>query len=272
MGLQCSILGHSFESAGVEREREEQDSEVVTTERVVSESTEVTAIVDGEAVDLGDETDSKRPSDDTRGTDTASRSGGGPENAPSSTSEESPTGDAFGGIVDRSEVEDGDGESTDDPSPADGASSTDTGGEILEGGSDADGSPLDANGPAPSATVAEDDPLADDPNPTEEDAEILTDDDSEREPGEWPDDSGLGEGNAEPADAREPTPEPDDSNATESEPAVDVAADESLSGITVPEGEIVCSDCGFRVDAQSGYRAGDPCPDCAAWLEAERNQ
>ena len=76
MGLQCSILGHSFEPAGVEREREEQGSEVVTTEReiqrcsrcgnerIVSESTEVTAVVDADALGLDGETDIDADPDD----------------------------------------------------------------------------------------------------------------------------------------------------------------------------------------------------------------
>ena len=67
MGLKCSLLGHSFEPADRERKREEQGSEVVTVvreiercvrceeERVVSESTEVTAVVDEEELDLGDD-------------------------------------------------------------------------------------------------------------------------------------------------------------------------------------------------------------------------
>ena len=69
MGLKCSLLGHSFEPADFEREREEQGSEVVTVvreiercvrcgeERVVSESTEVTAVVDEEKVGLDDGAD-----------------------------------------------------------------------------------------------------------------------------------------------------------------------------------------------------------------------
>ena len=56
MGLKCSLLGHSFEPADRERERKEQGKEVVTVvreiercvrcgeERIVSESTEVTAV------------------------------------------------------------------------------------------------------------------------------------------------------------------------------------------------------------------------------------
>ena len=47
--------------------------------------------------------------------------------------------------------------------------------------------------------------------------------------------------------------------------------EETLSGLTVPEGTIVCTDCAFSVDADSAYREGDPCPDCGAWLTSERN-
>lgn len=94
------------------------------------------------------------------------------------------------------------------------------------------------------------------PDPEEEDAEILTDDDdeSERQPGQWPDDL-------------------DDSDAgTDADDAPLDPHDESLSGLTVPEGKIVCPDCSFNIEANSGYREGDPCPECNAWLEAERNQ
>ncbi|MFW6018859.1 MAG: DUF7093 family protein, partial [Halapricum sp.] len=56
MSLKCSIFGHSFEESTVEREREEQGSEVVITirevqtctrcgeRRVVSENKEVTTL------------------------------------------------------------------------------------------------------------------------------------------------------------------------------------------------------------------------------------
>lgn len=64
MGLKCSLLGHAYEPAGVERDREERGSEVVTVvreierchrcgaERVISESTEVTTVVEPEDVGL----------------------------------------------------------------------------------------------------------------------------------------------------------------------------------------------------------------------------
>ena len=208
MGLKCSLLGHSFEPADRERKREEQGSEVVTVhreiercvrcgeERVVSESTEVTAVVDEEEVGLENER----------------------------------SGVAVDGPVDRSGAGDA--------------------GETLEAGE------YEARDPA------------------EEDTEILTDDEPEREPGAWPEDP---EGSWDPDE----TPTPDGSaDADDADADADADAnddpvrpdEETLSGITVPEGEIVCTECAFSVDAGSAYRDGDPCPDCGAWLTSERNR
>ena len=204
MGLKCSLLGHSFEPADREQEREEQGSEVVTVhreiercvrcgeERVVSESTEVTAVVDEEELDL--------------------------------ESEESDA--AIDGPVDRA-----------------GASNA---GETLEAGE------YEARDPA------------------EEDTEILTDDEPQREPGAWPDDP---EGSWDPDETPTPDGSADASNADAGANDDPVRPDEeTLSGITVPEGEIVCTECAFSVDAGSAYRDGDPCPDCGAWLTSERNR
>lgn len=206
MGLKCSLLGHSFEPADRQQERSEEGDEVVTvvreiercvrcgTERVVSENTEVTAVVEADEVGLEEGTDA--------GTD--------PEGGP-------------GGAVDRSGAADG-----------------------------------------PGADPATEPDLAD-RDPEEEDAEILTDDGDDRPPGQWPeepddeswepaaDPEAAGDaGAADPADP-DPAPEPDPD-------------DEALSRITVPEGTIVCPECGFQVDADSAYRGGDPCPECGAWL------
>ena len=254
MGLKCSFLGHAYEEAGVEREREEQGSEVVTVvkeleqctrcgkERVVSESTEVTAVVDADEV-AGDVD-----------TDAGGTGGGG-----------------FGGAVDRA-MEGGpdDAETLDEGAGAGGpvdepASAPDD----ERAGGHADDAAAERAADEAAAAVDE---LAEDPDeefeardPEEEDAEILTDDDTERDPGEWPDDpvdeaddGGL-EDVSEVADADEGAPTVD----TEHDEGAD---DESLSGITVPEGRIVCPECGFEVDAESSYRDGDPCPECGAWL------
>jgi len=262
MGLQCSLLGHAFEDAGVEREREEQGSEVVTTEReiercrrcgterVVSESTEVAAVVD--ASDVGLEAGAGPESERT-------------EREADADSNGSDAGSGVASAVERSGVD-----------PADGDADPDEGGIDATPPGTAASDEFGTEGPTESSTAL--DPNADvggntgsegPPDPAAEDAEILTDDGdgedaapADRKPGEWPGgagDTGADADTDDSVDAEGPgeTPPPDG---------------ESLSGITVPEGAIVCPDCSFRVEADSGYRAGDPCPDCGAWLEAERNQ
>jgi DNA-directed RNA polymerase subunit RPC12/RpoP len=245
MGLKCSLLGHAFEPADVEREREEQGSEVVTVvrelerctrcgaERVVSESTEVTAVVDPEDVGLEEEPTTS-PADSTP-------AGSASEvDAPEADAEEG-TG-AFDGVVERSgAADDEDAETASDDS--DGWSSTDD---------------------TPDAPDEEGDFEPRDPE--EEDAEILTDDgEPERAPGQWPDDA-----DDEPWD-----PESDsvvDADAVDADADDEVPSpepEEELSGITVPEGVLVCEECGFQVDAESAYRDGDPCPECGSWLQLE---
>jgi len=253
MGLKCSLLGHAFEPAGVERDREEQDSEVVTVvreleecrrcgdERVVSETTEVTAVVDADEVE-GDVDESDAPA-------------GG-----------------VGGAVDRAEVP---AEGDTDPDAEDPAAS-----ESPEDGPQPPEGAADAASEAADEAAAAVDELAEEPGeadaaapeptferraPEEEDAEILTDEpEPERAPGEWPDDAGP----EDETDADAPPVDLGDEASTEG----DEPDEESLSGITVPEGAILCPNCGFEVDAESSYRDGDPCPECGAWLttEAER--
>jgi DNA-directed RNA polymerase subunit RPC12/RpoP len=249
MGLQCSLLGHAFEDAGVEREREEQGSEVITTEReiercrrcgterVVSESTEVAAVVD--ASDVGLDAEQAPDSDGTEreadGSDAGADAGGGIASA-----------------FERSGAADASGTETD----------PDEGGRDATPPGVAESDGFGTDGPTESSTALDPDAAGtagqgDPPDPAEEDAEILTDDGDEedrpeRKPGQWPEETGAGAD-----DEAGPPGTPDE---------------ESLSGITVPEGAIACPDCSFRIEADSGYRAGDPCPECGAWLEAERNQ
>lgn len=265
MGLQCSLLGHAFEDAGVEREREEQGSEVVTTEReiercrrcgterVVSESTEVAAVVD--ASDVGLEAGSAPDS----GASSAAA------NTDAGTNDSDSPADPDTGITGAIERSDTDAAGMETDPDGTGLDATPPGAAESEG--------LETDGPTGSSTALDPNAGGDEsagsegpPDPAEEDAEILTDDGGDedadpgdREPGEWP--GGTG-GNAEASDAGG-----DDVGEAPLAPG-----EESLSGITVPEGEIVCPDCSFQVGADSGYRAGDPCPECGAWLEAERNQ
>lgn len=231
MGLKCSLLGHTYEPAGVEREREKQGSEVVTVarelerctrcdaERVVSESTEVTAVVDADDADL-------EAGDGGTGAGGGYRTGGGGD------------GDATAGERAAAAVDD-----------------------LAEGPDDLD---------------------LEDRDPAEEDAEILTDDEPEREPGQWPEEAETESGSPgstgdRPTGSDEDRSPGDESPEAEAEEVSDPERDaerldeESLSGITVPDADIVCPECDFGVEAQSGYREGDPCPECGAWLESERN-
>lgn len=248
MGLKCSLLGHAFEPADVEREREEQGSEVVTVvrelerctrcgaERVVSESTEVTAVVDPEDVGL-DEEPTTAPADSTP-------AGGASEVDAPEGDADGATG-AFDGVVERSGAADDDDDGKTASDASDGWSSTD-----------------DASEPP----AADEEGEFEARNPEEEDAEILTDDgEPERAPGQWPDDP-----DDEPWD-----PESDsvvDADAADTPPDdedLSPEPEEELSGITVPEGVLVCDNCGFQVDSESAYRDGDPCPECGSWLHIE---
>lgn len=276
MGLKCSILGHAYEPEGVEREREEQGSEVVTVvrelerctrcgdERVVSESTEVTTVVEGDEVGLDEEAtgaDAGPPPDADAGGGAGTGTGAGT----------GPAGDERASGIDEG--------------PAAGA------------GADPDIDDL----------IDED---IDPEDPEKDDAEILTDEpEEERRPGEWPDDAdpdadagagaeadeeavGTGQvpGPEDEADSGEilDTDAPTEAGSPERDDVVPDSGfdlgdgpttdeidprerpdDEPLSGITVPEGPIVCPECDFSIEAQSGYRDGDPCPRCGAWLETD---
>ena len=256
MGLQCSILGHAFEPAGVEREREEEGDEVVTTERelercrrcgterVVSESTEVTAVVDGEAVGLEDDADTDVDVD------------AAPDVGTEQTTESDPTDEAIAGVVDRTgvDVDEDDSADAEGPTPPTSVDDAETGIDDPASDPSGGGELIDSAPSPPTDEPVDDEP----PDPESEDTEILTDDaDPERDPGEWPDDS---------------DDDADTERVVETDATIEAPDEESLSGITVPEGEIVCPECGFRVEALSGYRDGDSCPECNAWLEAERNQ
>ncbi|WP_255197968.1 DUF7093 family protein [Halorarius litoreus] len=246
MGLKCSLFGHSFDETDVEREREERGSEVVTVvkevercsrcgeTRVVSENKEVTSIVDPDEVDLDEgESSSTALGELAAGADDTAPTGGGFESGSDLEEFESPE------------------------------------------------------------------------NPDEEDAEILEDNrPSDRRPGQWPDD----ETDWDPGQLTRPTAEPEADEtadvdaapetddeaepAAEADPAdadggefIDAEADpanaaassetsdastESLGGISVPDGEYACPECGFTTRAEnSPLRAGDACPECQrGYLEA----
>jgi hypothetical protein len=84
------------------------------------------------------------------------------------------------------------------------------------------------------------------PDPTDEDAEILTEASSsgEREPGEWPSEPGSEDDPARPGTENDGSPD-----RPRTEPPGD--------------GEFYCPDCGFTADRKgSALREGDACPEC----------
>jgi hypothetical protein len=252
MSLKCSIFGHAFDDATVEREREEQGSEVVITirevqtcarcgeTRVVSENKEVTTLETPD--DVG---------------------------APTAEEDEPGIVDAETDAAVESEPDaDADGSPTEEPvdeTPADGA----------EAGAES----------ASDETDAPEEP------PVTDDAEILDDEgdeEAERKPGQWPqeadeadepeddeqfdytDDSGIDESKTDAefiddAEPEEPTTQPQ-TNEWPSEDEIDAASESESAGpgaVTVPNGSFVCEECGFSTPAeQSSLREGDFCPEC----------
>jgi hypothetical protein len=267
MGLKCSVIGHKYGEAEVEREREEQGSEVVITiqeretcercgkTRVVSENKEVTAIEtpsdiagdiidDAEADEDGDtdipeaDVSPDAPDDETAVDPT--------DGEPAATGDSDEFGesavDAVDPDADDAEILDDDDESTGGDSELEDPST-----EVSVGEPDADEPPLDA----------EDEAVATDPE--SDDGMIIDGDEAPtdgRELGEWPD-------------------EPDDDGddwAPETGGSAEAKADEDEepevepfggSAVTVPDGQFRCPECDFSTDvASSSLRAGDFCPEC----------
>jgi rubrerythrin len=235
MGVKCSLLGHSFDDAEVERDREERGDEVVTIvrevehctrcdeTRVVSENKEVTTVVEPDDVGVDDQ-----PTSATRTIDPDATAGGVPDAA------------------------------------------------------------------ARSDDLDEYEPPED---PSEEDAEILGDDETpDRDPGEWPEEETADDATVETLTAEEVVQGGDDAadastSDTGDEPQEDdeaTAEAESLDSepgastddgptggtFTVPDDRFRCPECGFATGAAgSSLRAGDACPECQrGYLETESGE
>lgn len=116
-------------------------------------------------------------------------------------------------------------------------------------------------------------------DPAEEDAEILTDDSENREPGEWPDGDEPRNAGEAVGEAGDPEPLDDVTDAKRGGDILDAEAeglddglDPTESSKTVPEGTYECPECAFTVDADSSFRAGDACPECQQGYLEERNR
>lgn len=277
MAIKCSLLGHKFGESSVERDREEQGSEVIITitetevcercgeERVVSENKEVTSLEMPHDVEPAEAVEEAKPdADDAQ-----------PEPAAGDDAE------VFGNEDPVDDEPETDHSEADHPE-ADTPAADDPAEPIVEAESEPDAEP-----------VAEEEP------PVTDDAEILDEDEEpERDPGEWPQeadpdtsrdeedfdqygymdedeestvdedatdaeiiDEGPGDAGGDSEDEADVEVE---TNAWPSEDEAVVESDAAGPGaVTVPDGEFRCEACGFSTPVEeSSLRAGDFCPEC----------
>jgi len=265
MGLKCSVLGHAYGETTVERDREEQGSEVVITireietcdrcgsERVVSENKEVTSI---ETPDDEDELEPDAAASDDGTAD------GEPEEELAAAGEELSASEIVGGTDTATDDEDDDGEET-TPSPPAG-SEPDTGAEIIDAESDEPVTEDDAvDEELADPTI---DPAVDDDGDTaaavagehdEQDDAVIIDEDDEpneiegRQPGEWPEEPNTGDDEWKPDTIGTIDEDDDEEQPTET------------TTLTVPDGQFRCPECDFTTPVDSSsLRRGDFCPDC----------
>lgn len=268
MGLKCSVIGHKYGEAEVEREREEQGSEVVITiqeretcercgkTRVVSENKEVTAIetpsdIAGDMLD-----DGETEADEDGGAESAEADASDDELAddgPPAMDDGEPAVAGGSDERDDSAVEAvdpdaDDAEILDDESSSGGDSELENPStEVSVGEAEDNEPPLDAEEAAVASDPESDDGMIIDGD--EEDDSVGSD----RQPGEWP---------QEPDDDEEDdwAPETGDSDDEEESPEVEPFGG---NAVTVPNGQFRCPECEFSTDvASSSLRAGDFCPEC----------
>ncbi|WP_181685323.1 DUF7093 family protein [Halorhabdus salina] len=228
MGIKCSLFGHAFGEAAVEREREEQGSEVVSTirevetcercgeTRVVSENKEVTTVETPDDVALG-ETDPEAE------VDTEDATEGGSEIVDAEAGEPLETGDSGG---EETAVE-----------PPTSAAEDD--GVILEDDETEQAGREPGEWPEEDTDGPETEPPVD-LEPPEEELSV-------------PAESSPVDDHTESTDS-----------AVWSETAPDLDGEQSSeTTVTVPDGQFQCSECEFSTPVESSsLRAGDYCPKC----------
>jgi len=276
MGLKCSVIGHKYGEAEVEREREEQGSEVVITiqeretcercgkTRVVSENKEVTAIetpsdIAGDMLDDGEsEGDEVVDADEETVEEPSSAEDATADDqsvAETDESEPAPVSGSDGvddSAVDAVDPEADDAEILDDDEPAAGGDSEleDPSTEVSVAEAEENEPPLDAE----EAAVASD-PEADDGviiDGDDEDDSVAAD----RQPGEWPSEPDDEEDDWAPETVASESDGDEDGGEPEVEPF-------GGNAVTVPNGQFRCPECEFTTDvASSSLRAGDFCPEC----------
>ncbi|HMB50500.1 MAG TPA: oxidoreductase [Natronoarchaeum rubrum] len=302
MGLRCSLLGHSFGDSEVEREREEQGSEVVVTIReeqtcsrcgktkLVSENKEVTSLAARESA--------SEPANAATGEDAAASGGhasSAADSAPATGGAADDAADesfAAGDGRDAEIIDDGPDESVPEAT-REAASVAEDDGETASGSE----SPVDPEADPEDDAVILDESDEEDPEPGEREHGEWPDaddtrrsDDAEGSPQEWPDADGEDEG----FDAEPTSGEPDDvefgGGLTPEEASGTPDGDGQVVGSTdtgftsansAPSPvdadrerettEYVCPECGHTAAGTgTSLRAGDICPECRRGYIAER--
>jgi hypothetical protein len=263
MGLKCSVLGHAYGETTVERDRQEQGSEVVITirevetcdrcdtERVVSENKEVTSIETPDDGSVGDTDASDDGSPTATDADDASRE----EDAPAA-GEELSASDIVSGESDENAGSDDSDDRDEEDVPGPTGSEPDTGAEILdaESAEPVDDEAVDEELADPTVDATDDGSNeSDEPD----DAVIIDEDDgdddapADRQPGEWPEEPNQNDDEWEPDTIGTIEEDEDEEQATES------------TTLTVPDGQFRCPECDFSTLVESSsLRRGDFCPEC----------
>jgi hypothetical protein len=232
MSLKCSLFGHRYGDSEVRRDREQDGSELVETIQEVKLCdrcgeqlviSETTEVTTVEAASDG-ETDTDAGSDDT-----APAAGESPETPRGAGNTSNSAGDAGSTPAGTSQTATGSGDTPGGPRGGDSAGT--------------DG----RDGPDPSEQEMP---------PTRKDDAVLIDEEGEEQPmTEWPQNGANGAN-----DQQRPEWEPETELTTEGRPEQPTR---SSSGLTVPEGEFHCSECGFSTAVESSsLREGDFCPEC----------
>ncbi len=196
MVLRCSLLGHDFGEAEVEREREERGSEVVVTvqeyeecarcgeRNVISENTEVTSLSAGTDAD-------SPPADDAE-----------PPEPPLESDSDPADGSEDAEFIDADESATATDPTADDPVDADAGEPTAAEPAVSDRADvEPDSSAADDGIDLPTDENGE--PVTDDGEILEDDDEPAADSDRDRERGEWPDSDDVGpptDETSEPAD------------------------------------------------------------------------
>jgi len=291
MSLKCSVLGHSFGETEVERDREEQGSEVVITirevetcercgtERTVSENKEVTAIETPDDGVVGGAGDDPSASAEAASDDGGDVPGAEPDEASTADGpiDDEPSGDGAAEIVDAEPSAESTADADGDPSVAGDAVAAAEGddaapdaapGDDADGGADVAEAPVDADQGAEILNAEADEPVDDElADPTVGDPELEEDEpEPEPEPDEADDAVFIDEADGEDDDGDDRAPgewpdEGDGDAGSDEEWAPDVGTEQPSQGpevrqnsgvsVTVPEGQFRCPECGHTTPVKS---------------------